>query len=43
VPGYVKDHFIRAYSLKALPCFIIWLWLIADVMVKDLLSAATKE
>jgi hypothetical protein len=43
VPGYIKDHFIRAYSLKALPCFIIWLWLIADVMVKDLLSAATKE
>lgn len=23
-PHYVKDHFIRAYSLKALPCFVVW-------------------
>jgi hypothetical protein len=38
VPGYLKDHFIRAYSLKALPCFIIWLWLITDVMFKNFVS-----
>jgi hypothetical protein len=43
VPGYLKDHFIRAYSLKALPCFIIWLWLISDVMFKDFRSSASIE
>jgi len=35
VPLYLKDHFIRAYSLKALPCVITWCWLIADVVRKD--------
>ncbi len=35
VPTYLKNHFIRAYSLKALPCFIIWLWLIADVSFRN--------
>jgi hypothetical protein len=25
IPHYIKEHFIRPYSLKALPCFIIWL------------------
>ncbi|MDP9041642.1 MAG: hypothetical protein M3N30_06635, partial [Bacteroidota bacterium] len=23
-PGYVKIHFIKPFSLKALPCFIVW-------------------
>jgi len=27
-PPYVREHFIRPYSLKALPCFIVWLVLI---------------
>jgi hypothetical protein len=43
VPNYLKDNFIRAYSLKALPCFVIWLWLIADVMFKNFSKSATTE
>jgi Glycosyltransferase family 87 len=31
VPKFIRDHFILAYSLKALPCFMIWCWLIVDV------------
>jgi hypothetical protein len=23
-PPYVREHFIRPYSLKALPCFVLW-------------------
>ncbi len=23
-PGYIKVHYIVAYSLKALPCFVVW-------------------
>jgi hypothetical protein len=30
-PGYLKSHFIRPYSLKALPCFIVWCILIVNV------------
>jgi hypothetical protein len=33
-PEYLKYHFIRAYALKALPCFIVWLILIAEVSFK---------
>jgi len=29
-PDYLKEHFIRRYSLKALPCFVVWLLLIYD-------------
>lgn len=28
IPPYIRINFILAYSLKALPCFIIWCWLI---------------
>lgn len=34
-PHFIKVHYVRAYSLKALPCFIIWLWLVTDVMTKN--------
>lgn len=34
-PGYIKFHFIRPYSLKALPCFFIWLILIYQLLKKD--------
>ncbi|MCW3467799.1 glycosyltransferase family 87 protein [Chitinophaga nivalis] len=30
-PQYIKVHVIRAFALKALPCFIIWLLLIREV------------
>ncbi|OYW78797.1 MAG: hypothetical protein B7Z27_06745, partial [Sphingobacteriia bacterium 32-37-4] len=28
VPPYIRINFILAYSLKALPCFIIWCWIV---------------
>ena len=31
VPRFIKDNYIRAFALKALPCLLIWLWLVADV------------
>jgi hypothetical protein len=43
-PTYIKDHIIRAYSLKALPCFIVWVWLIAEVAVKNFtLKTSTNQ
>lgn len=34
-PQYINVHYIRAYSLKGLPCFIVWAWLVADVWLAD--------
>ncbi len=31
IPRYIRINFILAYSLKALPCLIIWCWLIIKV------------
>ena len=42
-PAYIKDHFIRAYSLKSLPCFIIWIWLIVNLSLKDFIGAASSK
>ncbi len=33
IPHYIKDHFIRPYSLKALPCFIIWLVIAKQLII----------
>jgi hypothetical protein len=30
-PAYIRDHFINPYSLKALPCILVWLILIGHV------------
>lgn len=38
VPGFIKDNYVRAYALKAMPCLVIWFWLIADVSAKNFLS-----
>jgi hypothetical protein len=43
VPLYLKDHFIRKYSLKALPCVITWLWLVVDVSRKNFLLPASPK
>jgi hypothetical protein len=33
-PAYLRDHFISPYSLKALPCVLIWIVLIISVSFK---------
>lgn len=30
IPSYIRINLILAYSLKALPCFVIWCWLIGS-------------
>ena len=34
-PAYIQNHYIRPYSLKALPCIIIWAILIWGVAIKN--------
>ena len=34
-PKYIKVHYIKPYSLKALPCILIWLILIRNVAFKN--------
>jgi hypothetical protein len=35
VPSYIREHIIRAYSLKALPPFLVWCWMIYELWRKD--------
>ena len=34
-PSYIRMQFIRPYSLKALPCFLVWLVLVYQLLRKD--------
>ena len=34
-PKYIKENYIVKYSLKALPCSIVWFRIIYELMVKD--------
>lgn len=38
-PPYLKLNFFRKYSLKALPCCLIWLWLIIEVSFKNFIGS----
>ncbi|MFN7821697.1 MAG: hypothetical protein ACK5PO_01925, partial [Bacteroidota bacterium] len=31
IPAYIRNNFIQAYSLKALPCAIIWIVILLDI------------
>ena len=35
VPKFIRKQYVQAYSLKALPCIIVWLRLIYEMCVKD--------
>ncbi len=39
-PGYIKVHYIVAYSLKALPCFVVWSLIIFQLLLKKLNTIA---
>lgn len=44
-PPYLRDHFIRPYCLKALPCIVIWvvmIWRLLRYESLDLRPEATK-
>jgi len=34
-PKYVKEHFIHKYSLKAVPCIIVWFRVVYELLTKD--------
>lgn len=34
-PKYVRDHYVRHYALKALPCFLIWIVTIYQMIRTD--------
>lgn len=34
-PRYAREHWILPYSLKALPCFIVWCILVYQLLLKD--------
>jgi hypothetical protein len=34
-PKYIRDHYVKQYALKALPCFLIWLVTIYQMMRTD--------
>ena len=34
-PQFIKDEYIMKYSLKALPCCIVWFRVIYELMTKD--------
>ncbi|SHK10398.1 glycosyltransferase family 87 protein [Chryseobacterium polytrichastri] len=34
-PKYVKEHFIHKYSLKAVPCIVVWFRVIYELLTKD--------
>jgi hypothetical protein len=33
VPHYIKSHYIIGYSLKALPCFLVWLFIAWQMII----------
>jgi len=42
-PHYIKDHFITTYSLKALPCFVIWIIGVYQLMgIKNMVKNPTE-
>lgn len=41
-PQYVNVHYVRAYSLKALPPFVVWLWLLTDAWRTDFCFAKRR-
>jgi hypothetical protein len=41
-PRYVREHWILPYSLKALPCFIVWCVLLCQLLFKDYTKEAVS-
>jgi hypothetical protein len=41
-PKYVKTHYVVKYSLKALPCFLIWMYVIGETWKTKKILATEK-
>ena len=42
-PEYIRMNFVRPYSLKALPCFLVWLILGYQLLKKNFSLADTQH
>ena len=42
-PRYVIDNYVRTYSLKAIPCIIIWLVIVYEMLTQKIETAKTNE
>jgi hypothetical protein len=40
---YVREHLVRPYSLKALPCFLLWLILLVQIWRKQFLDVSLDK
>jgi hypothetical protein len=40
---YFRDHIVRPYSLKALPCFILWIVIAKQIFSKQFLTLTTER
>lgn len=42
-PRYIRDHYVIKYSLKALPCVLIWMDLIYQLLKRDFSKSKIEE
>ncbi len=42
-PRFLIDNYIRKYSLKAIPCIVIWLVIIYEMLTEDFTRVSNKE
>lgn len=40
-PAYLREHYVKPYALKALPCIIIWCKLIVEMLTADYKSTSS--
>ena len=40
---YVRDHIVRPYSLKALPCFILWMIIAVQIYTNQFLKVNLEK
>ena len=34
-PQFINRHYIKPYSFKALPCFVLWLYIVYELLTRD--------
>lgn len=42
-PRFIIDNYIRKYSLKAIPCIVIWLVIIYEMLTEDFIKVSSND